>query len=85
LRQIKDIQVQADRLIKGQADLVEIENFAKYSYELKTYLINNIKDDFMLKYVNEIPILDLDTDSETAEGFLESLLHFLGDCSALTL
>ncbi len=78
LRQITDIQVQADRLIKGQADLTEIEDFAKYSYELRTYLTTNIKDDFILKYVNEIPILDLDAESENADGFLESLLYFFG-------
>jgi len=64
LRQIRDIQVQADRLIKNKADLIEIENFAKYAYELRTYLTTHIKDEFILKYVNEVPILDLNEKSE---------------------
>lgn len=78
LRQITDIQVQADRLIKGQADLTEIEDFAKYSYELKTFLTRNIQDDFIQKYVKDIPILDLDEESQDADGFINNLLYFFG-------
>ena len=78
VRQIKDIQVQADRLIKNNADVTEIEDFAKYSQELKTFLIQNIKDDFILNYLHDIPVLDLDEQSEITESFLYSLLHFFG-------
>jgi hypothetical protein len=77
LRQIVDIQVQADRLIKGKADLSEIEDFAKYSYELKTYLYENIQDDLILKYVREIPTLTLDDEINDA-GFIDNLLYFFG-------
>lgn len=72
-----DIQVQADRLIKGKADLSEIEDFAKYSYELKTYLYENIQDDLILKYVREIPTLTLDDEINDA-GFIDNLLYFFG-------
>lgn len=78
LRQITDIQVQADRLIKSQANLTEIEDFAKYSYELKNFLIKNVQDDFIMKYVNDIPTLDLDEKSEVELGFMYGVLYFFG-------
>lgn len=78
LRQITDVQVQADRLIRSQADLTEIENFAKYSFELKTFLTKNIKDEFILKYVNEIPVLNLNEESELKEGAFFAILYFFG-------
>ncbi|MRH99199.1 hypothetical protein GH721_01520 [Kriegella sp. EG-1] len=76
LRQITDIQVQADRLIKGQGDLTDMENFGRYSLELKTFLTENIQDNFILKYDNQIPTLDLDEESEITDGFIYSILYF---------
>ena len=78
LRQIVDVQVQADRLIKRKATLNEIEDFAKYSFELRTYLMENIENDFILKQINEIPILNLEKENKVPEGFLYSLLLFFG-------
>ena len=78
LRQIIDIQVQAERLIKEESDLTDIENFAKYSYELKSFLNENVGDDFILKYINEIPILDLDDLGETENGWVFTMLFFFG-------
>ncbi|MEK6153113.1 hypothetical protein WIW50_07630 [Flavobacteriaceae bacterium 3-367] len=77
LRQVTDIQVQADQLIKNNADLTEIANFAQYSHELKKYLHEHVKDDFILNLINEIPILDLDEPDEET-GFFDSLLYFFG-------
>lgn len=77
IRQVTDIQVQADRLIKNKADLTEIANFAKYSHELKNYLHTHVKDEFILTLINEIPTLDLDEPDEET-GFADSLLYFFG-------
>ncbi|GGI57138.1 hypothetical protein GCM10011444_14470 [Winogradskyella haliclonae] len=42
LRQITDIQAQAKRLIKTKAPLIEIEQFADYSNEIKSFLIKTL-------------------------------------------
>lgn len=68
IRQIKDIQVQAERLIHSKASLDQIEEFAQYNAKIKSYLLQNIQDDFILKYVTEIPDLDLDDLSPSGEG-----------------
>lgn len=68
-RQLKDIQVQADRLISGDHSSEDLENFGNYSNELKNYLIENISDDFILEKLNEIPnIDDFDTITKTTTG-----------------
>ncbi|MCL6293633.1 hypothetical protein [Jejuia spongiicola] len=59
IRQIVDIQAQAERLIKTKADMIEIELFAKYNREIKSFLIANIDDDFVLSYVRKIPDLNI--------------------------
>lgn len=78
LRQIKDIQQQADRLIKRKANLNEIQDFSKYSSELKNFLVNNIKDEFILNYVSEIPVLDLNDENENISGLLTVILYYFG-------
>ncbi len=50
LRQVTDIQVQADRLIKEKVSLEQISQFAQYSDEIKSFLLSIIKDDFVLNY-----------------------------------
>ncbi len=60
LRQVTDIQVQADRLIKEKVSLEQISQFAQYSDEIKSFLLSIIKDDFVLNYINEIPDLNLE-------------------------
>ncbi|MEW7289221.1 hypothetical protein [Aquimarina sp. 2304DJ70-9] len=59
LRQVTDIQVQADRLIQEKVDLEQIEQFGQYSDEIKAFLLANINDNFILNYITEIPDLDL--------------------------
>ncbi len=58
-RQIKDIQVQADRLINEKPNLEDIKQFKQYAEELKSFLINNVNDDFILNYLKEFPDIDL--------------------------
>ncbi|UOB18936.1 hypothetical protein [Abyssalbus ytuae] len=58
IRQILDIQTQAERLISNKADLPQIEEFAKYNDELKSFLLTKIKDNFILNYIKEIPTLN---------------------------
>ncbi|MEM9142017.1 MAG: hypothetical protein AAGA86_03445 [Bacteroidota bacterium] len=60
IRQIIDIQVLAEQIINNQADWPEIEDFSNYSQELKNFLNDHVKDDLILKFVNDIPVLDLD-------------------------
>ncbi|WP_282079645.1 hypothetical protein [Aquimarina algiphila] len=60
LRQVTDIQLQADRLIKEKVSLEQISQFAQYSDEIKSFLLSIIKDDFVLNYINEIPDLNLE-------------------------
>lgn len=57
-RQLKDIQVQADKLISSSPSLEEIMEFGSYSKELKNYLLKNIKEDFIIDKLNEIPDVD---------------------------
>ncbi|MAE84238.1 MAG: hypothetical protein CMB80_15965 [Flammeovirgaceae bacterium] len=65
IRQIRDIQVQAERLISNQASLDQIEEFAQYNNEIKSFLIKHVDDDFIMKYLIEIPDLNLDDLSPT--------------------
>ncbi|MDO5978715.1 hypothetical protein [Flavivirga spongiicola] len=73
IRQIVDIQAQAERLIKTQADMVEIGQFAQYNDEIKEYLISNIDDGFILKYVREIPDLNIE-EVETKTGLIAIII-----------
>ncbi|WP_299548117.1 hypothetical protein [Seonamhaeicola sp.] len=78
IRQIIDIQAQAERLIRTEASMAEIEQFAQYNDEIKSFLINNIDDDFVLKYVKEIPNLNIE-EIETRTGLITVLLSlFVG-------
>lgn len=73
IRQIVDIQVQADRLIKTNADINEIELFAQYNDEIKSFLIENIDDEIVLNFVKEIPDLNIE-EIETKTNFITLLL-----------
>ncbi|WP_282076077.1 hypothetical protein [Maribacter aquivivus] len=45
---------------------------------MKSFLNENVGDDFILKYINEIPILDLDDLGETENGWVFTMLFFFG-------
>ena len=79
LRQIKDIQVQADRICNSKVSLTEVEQFGKYSREMKSYLVSNIKDEFVMKLVQEIPDLENELEKKNvSSGILDATLGILG-------
>lgn len=57
LRQLKDIQVQADNL-STNSDVGHFNAFGQYAREIKTYVLAHYKDDFTQKLAEEIPDLD---------------------------
>jgi len=57
LRQLKDIQFQADKIIDGNPSVEAIVGFGKYSEELKTFLKNHSKDEMVNKLIAEIPVI----------------------------
>lgn len=82
IRQIVDIQAQAERLVRTQADTNQIEQFSRYNDEIKSFLLSNIDDDFVLKYVKEIPDLNLD-ETDYKSGVFDLLLGVFGGWFAL--
>ena len=76
LRQIQDIQVQAERLISNKANLDQIAEFSKYSDEIKFYLMENIDDEEILSYVRDIPTFEIEESEleKTAEGIFAGIL-----------
>ena len=55
LRQVKDIQYQANKLLNGSPELTDIENFSKYSDEICHYLIEHCKINEVLMLTVQIP------------------------------
>ena len=55
IRQLKDIISQANRILDGNSSSIEIENFAKYSNELKGLISKNISNEEILNLNKEIP------------------------------
>lgn len=58
LRQLKDIQVQADKIITGDDSDDTIETFARYSGELKKYISKNVESPEIKSYLAQLPIID---------------------------
>lgn len=54
-RQLKDIQVQADRVLKGENSAESIEQFARYSVELKKYALDKFKGTPAEQKLHELP------------------------------
>jgi hypothetical protein len=55
LRQLKDIQSQADKILSGDKSDGAIEGFSRYSSDLKDYIAKNISDTSIHSYLMEIP------------------------------
>ena len=55
---IKDIQVQAQRLRSSKSSIEELENFFEYSEEIRLWLSENIKSEFVQERIMEIPSSD---------------------------
>ena len=54
-RQLKDIQLQADRLTKDGPNDGDLEVFSNYNEELRNYIHANIEDEDITRLVDEIP------------------------------
>ena len=76
-RQIIDIQMQAERILKEKVSLEDIDQFNSYNEEIKNYLLGLIKDKFIIDRVLEIPNLNLDSDSPNTSFSFLSFLSFL--------
>jgi hypothetical protein len=55
LRQLKDIQSQADKILTGENSNEAIETFARYSTELKEYINKNVASPEIKSYLKELP------------------------------
>jgi len=74
-RQLKDIQVRADRLINGSPTLSDIEEFDQYNEELKQYLLATLTDPELLERVQKIPKILDDTDNKlVVRGVFSAIL-----------
>jgi hypothetical protein len=65
-RQIRDIQVRAERLIDGTPTMDDIEEFDQYNEELRKYLLNNMTDPELLERVRQIPKILEESNSQLA-------------------
>lgn len=57
-RQLVDIQHQAEKLYRGSPSVTDIDNFARYSQEIKQYLLANISMLEARQLVSEIPDIE---------------------------
>lgn len=55
LRQLRDIQAQADKIVTGENSTEAIESFARYSSELKNYISKNVQSKEIQAYLTELP------------------------------
>jgi hypothetical protein len=58
IRQVKDVQAQADQIIKGNKSDEAFENFSKYAEEMKAFIRKNIPSDEILEYLKSIPTVN---------------------------
>lgn len=58
LRQIKDIEVQAGKIIDGDNSAESIENIARYSKELQRFISLKIENEEIKLYGRELPDID---------------------------
>lgn len=54
-RQLRDIQIQADKLLNSHPEMEDIETFVRYSDELCHYLLLHTSDSFVIEKVLEVP------------------------------
>jgi len=67
LRQIKEIQYQADRIFSGDKSSETIKTFSQSSIDLKEYIAQNINDERIRSYLAEIP--DVNYSRITVKGW----------------
>lgn len=74
-RQIKDIQLRAERLINGSPTLEDIQEFDQYNEELRNYLIANLNAPELIERVRQIPrVAEEPTSQVVTRGILSALL-----------
>jgi hypothetical protein len=74
-RQIKDIQVRAERLMNGRPSIEDIEEFDQYNEELRKYLFHNLTDPELIERVRQIPRIQDESRTEVvARGMLSAVL-----------
>ena len=56
-RQFYDIQSLAERIQKNRHEVGDLENFAKYSRDLKKYLLKNTENEMIHKRLEELPVI----------------------------
>lgn len=76
-RQIKDIQLRAERLINENPTINDIEEFDQYNEELKACLIDNLTDPELVERVRQIPRVLEETDGQVAGRGIVSALLFM--------
>ena len=82
LRQVKDVQAQAERLIRTGGNLPEIEAFAQFNDSLRTYLLQHINEEFVLNYIRTILSLDIDTIETKSNFYVGVISLFFGGWGA---
>src|SRR5690349_2721205 len=74
-RQLRDIQLRAERLINENATMNDIEEFDQYNEELKAYLIGNLTEPELIERVRQIPRVLEESDAQVAgRGIVASFL-----------
>ncbi len=76
LRQITDIQVQADRILTSKGSFEQIEEFSIYNEEIKKFLVDNVKDEFILQFIHEIPIVNYE-ELDSKNSILAIIFNFI--------
>jgi hypothetical protein len=77
-RSLKDIQAQADRLLKGKPTMEQLAEFDRYNNELKVYLKRHIQEQELVMRINSIPnILEDESQKNVSKNLLVTLLLFI--------
>jgi hypothetical protein len=80
-RQLKDIQSQADKIIRDNPSLEDLEQFEAYSGELRKFILDNYPDREVTETVLEIPI-DLYKANRADVGLMATVVAFIPGLSS---
>lgn len=58
IRQIKDVQAQADKVLRGENSPEAIESFSRYSVELKNFIEDNVRSSEIRSYISDMPTVE---------------------------
>lgn len=79
-RQLKDVQVQADKFLESKSYDYDIESFVQYVNEIKSYLHENETNSEVLRLLSEMPKYDeeLKTKAVVRRGLFSFLIGVTG-------